>query len=331
MGDGNTFNSNVLLGAGDDSITGGGSNSFNNAADTEGGADTVTFAANNNFNSFETGDEADTVNVGYIDSSVSQTIDGVSHEFGTVDDVLKINTGHDAAGFITALQNSGYTLQGDGSWTANGSDYHVNWNNVAINDFERIIVCFARGTKIETQNGEINIEDLCQGDMVKTLDHGLQPIRWIGSTTVPAKGNLAPYRIRKGALGNKRDLLVSPQHRMMLSGWQLELLFDDIEVLTTAKSLQNDCTITREEGGTVEYFHMMFDSHEIVFAEGIPSESFHPGEQGMDAISEQSRDEIYTLFPELQFDLHAYGAAARRSLKSYETTLALEELNLTPA
>lgn len=248
--------------------------------------------------------------------------------------MLTINTGHDAAGFISALQSADYSLQADGSWLLDDNGpggARISWNNVTINDFERIIVCFVRGTNIETQNGEIAIENLRHGDMVKTLDNGYQPIRWIGSTTVPAVGNLAPYRIRKDTLGNKRDLLVSPQHRMMLSGWQLELLFDETEVLATAKSLQNDCTITRQEGGDVEYFHMLFDTHEIVFAEGAPSESFHPGEQGMDAISEQSRDEIYRLFPELEFDLQAYGTVARRSLKSYETTLALEKLRLTAA
>ena len=81
----------------------------------------------------------------------------------------------------------------------------------------------------------------------------------------------------------------------------------------------NDSTIRIEEGGEVEYFHMLFDKHEIVFAEGIPSESFHPGQQGWKALDTAARDEILMLFPELEDgDFAAYGAAARVSLKDHE-------------
>ena len=66
-------------------------------------------------------------------------------------------------------------------------------------------------------------EKLAAGDMVVTMDHGPQPIRWIGSSKRPDR-QLAPILIRKGALGNTRDLRVSPQHRMLLSGWQAEVL-----------------------------------------------------------------------------------------------------------
>ena len=116
---------------------------------------------------------------------------------------------------------------------------------------------------------------------------------------MPATGVLAPILIRKGALGNDRDLRVSPQHRMLLQGWQAEMLFGEEEVLATAKSLVNDHSILRDEGGEVEYFHMLFDTHEIIYAEGAPSESFHPGEQGWKTLDQGTRDEILTLFPEL--------------------------------
>ena len=91
----------------------------------------------------------------------------------------------------------------------------------ALEDF----VCFTRGTLIKTDQGERPIEELAAGDMVLTMDHGYQPIRWIGSSKRAATGDLAPILIRKGALGNDRDLRVSPQHRMLLQGWQAELLF----------------------------------------------------------------------------------------------------------
>jgi hypothetical protein len=135
---------------------------------------------------------------------------------------------------------------------------------------------------------------------------------------VPAQGRLAPVRIAAGALGNARDLLVSPQHRMLLTGWKARLHLGEAEVLAAAAMLVNDSTIRRETGGTVEYFHMLFDSHEIVWAEGAPSESFHPGEQSWSALDRAARDEILALFPELDAGFDSYGPAARMSLKAHE-------------
>jgi hypothetical protein len=196
------------------------------------------------------------------------------------------------------------------------------WETFAINTLSGGLVCFASGTLIKTPNGQTLIEQLAPGDMVLTMDHGPQPIRWIGSSKRPAVGNMAPILIRKGALGNTRDLRVSPQHRMLLSGWQAEVLFGESEVLATAKSLVNDHSILREEGGEVEYFHMLFDSHEIVYAEGAPSESFHPGAEGWKALDMPTRNEILELFPQLangNFD--SYGPSARASLKYKEGSL----------
>ena len=188
--------------------------------------------------------------------------------------------------------------------------------------YAALAVCFTRGTLIKTQAGDITVEELSAGDMVLTMDHGYQPIRWLGSTERSATGSLAPILIRKGALGNDRDLRVSPQHRMLLQGWQAELLFGEAEVLATAKSLVNDNSIIRVEGGEVEYFHILFDTHEIIYAEGTPSESFHPGEQGWKALDEPTRNEIVELFPELSDgDFSSYGPAARVSLKHKEGQL----------
>ncbi|MBV1863265.1 MAG: Hint domain-containing protein [Rhodobacteraceae bacterium] len=187
-------------------------------------------------------------------------------------------------------------------------------------------VCFVRGTQIETQQGQTAIEELRAGDLVKTLDHGYQPIRWIGSSRFPARGNFAPIRIHAGALGNTRDLLVSPQHRMMLTGWRLEMLFGDSEVLVSAQSLINDQSIRREPGGMIEYYHMLFDTHEIVFAEGAPSESLHLGTEAIASLRTASVREIYQLFPELQKGNTSNGQSARLCLKSYESSIAAREL-----
>ncbi|MEP3845999.1 MAG: Hint domain-containing protein [Paracoccaceae bacterium] len=185
-----------------------------------------------------------------------------------------------------------------------------------------ITICFAKGTLIETASGEKAVETLSAGDLVRTLDHGVQPIRWIGSVRRPALGKLAPIKICKGALGNRRELMVSPQHRMLLTGWRAELFFGECEVLATAKSLINDRDIFRVEGGFIEYFHILFDTHEIIFSEGTPSESFHPGAMGARALSQDACDEILTLFPHLGTqDFAAYGASARTSLKFKEAAL----------
>ena len=185
-----------------------------------------------------------------------------------------------------------------------------------------VAICFAKGTLIETASGEKAVEHLRAGDLVRTLDHGDQPIRWIGSVRRPALGKLAPIKICKGALGNRRDLMVSPQHRMLLTGWRAELFFGECEVLATAKSLVNDRDIVRVEGGFVDYFHILFDTHEIIFAEGALSESFHPGAMGAQALSQDAHDEILTLFPHLGTqDFASYGASARASLKFKEAAL----------
>ncbi|MGV6840740.1 MAG: Hint domain-containing protein [Planktomarina sp.] len=161
-------------------------------------------------------------------------------------------------------------------------------------------VCFTRGTMIDTDQGEVAIEDLEPGMMVRTLGNGMQPIRWIGRTTAQAMGAFAPIRIKAGTLGNTRDLRVSPRHRMHLSGWQLEMLFDHDHALVTAEELVNDTTVLREPIPEVEYFHVMFDAHEVIFAEGSASESFHPDQPSMGSMDAAARAEVLALFPELK-------------------------------
>jgi len=183
------------------------------------------------------------------------------------------------------------------------------------------LMCFARGTMIETENGEVAVEELQAGDMIRTLDNGLKPLSWIGSTRVKAKGMKAPILFRKGVIGNTQDLLVSPAHRVMLQDWQAKLLFGSSELLASAQSLVNDSTIIRMPMEEVEYFHILFDSHEIVLSNGAPTESFHPGDSDVGALAPEARDEIYSLFPELEQDFGSYGPPARKSLRAHEAAL----------
>lgn len=127
------------------------------------------------------------------------------------------------------------------------------------------VPCFVTGTPIITQTGECSVEDLAPGDMVLTMDHGFQPVRWVGQRTVAASGALAPILFAEGALGNDVPLMVSPQHRMMMRGWRVEMNFGEAEVLVPAHSLVNGETVHRVEGGEVTYVHVLFDCHEIIY------------------------------------------------------------------
>lgn len=181
------------------------------------------------------------------------------------------------------------------------------------------VTCFVRGTKIEAAKGYVPIETLTVGDLVQTVDSGLQPVRWIGRRRMPAYGAFAPILFRAGALGNTEDLRVSPQHRMLLTGWRAEMLFGAPEVLVAAKHLINDQTILCDPGGEVTYFHILFDQHALIFAAGIVTESFHPGTAAWDILSCEAREEIMTLFPALKsHDPTAYGPVVRPVIKSYE-------------
>jgi len=184
------------------------------------------------------------------------------------------------------------------------------------------ILCFTPGPQIATPFGERDIATLAVGDKVITRDHGIQPIRWIQSRTVPAIDRFAPIRIRKGVMtGQEQDLLVSPQHRMLFQGYRAELLFGETEVLVSAKHLVDGLDVTEESGGMVTYIHMMFDQHEVVYANGAASESFHPGSVGLTAVTAPAREELFALFPELRSDPNRYGQTARRCLKRHETKL----------
>lgn len=193
-----------------------------------------------------------------------------------------------------------------------------------------VLLCFTRGTQILTDEGEKEVETLSPGDLIQTLDNGLQPVRWISKTKCQAKGKFAPICIKRGTLDNKRDLYVSPQHKMLLTGRQAEVLFGEEQVLASAVSLLNDITITRAEGGEVEYFHVLFDQHEIIYAEGSPTESFYPGETTLSQMDRNTYDELIELFPELEIGgAKAYGEPAKYCLKSYETALMSKSLILS--
>lgn len=191
-------------------------------------------------------------------------------------------------------------------------------NNIFAENEIAGAVCLTRGTLIDTPEGPRFIETLREGDLVHTLDHGPQPIRWIGSRRVAAEGDLAPIEIKRGTLGNLRDLKVSPNHRMLIRGPMAEMLFGERDVLVAAKHLVNDGTIHRVAGGHVDYFHMLFDAHQIIFAEACPTESLYPGQEALKAVDPSAKAEILTLFPEFETEQQPTTDLARYELKSWE-------------
>lgn len=180
-----------------------------------------------------------------------------------------------------------------GTWDQR--EYSGNYSS----GFDDKFVCFAAGTLIDTPGGPRAVETLVPGQRVRTADHGNLPLRWVGQRSVSGLGKMAPIRIAAGALGNHRDLYVSPQHRMLIAGWRAELWFGEVEILVPAAALVNDRTIRRAPRHGVTYCHLLFDRHEIIYAEGAPSESFHPMTIGLSVLNQAQRDEALALFPEL--------------------------------
>jgi len=305
-------------GAGDDSINGdGGNDTLTGGADNDtltGGAgfDTFVYAAgdgNDVITDFNTGTgqnliDGNQANNDFLDLSAFYTKIFELRADLADDGVLNQSVGDFSDN--TALGGS-ITLTG-----VTGADLTEDNTNVA---------CFVKGTLVDTPDGPRPIEDLVCGDLVETLDGGPQPIRWIGTRTVPSRGALAPVHLRAGAMGNHTALEISPHHRLLVSGWQAELMFGEEEVLTAALHLVNDSTIMRRTGASVTYLHILSDDHQIIGTHGLWSESFHPSAHAISGVSTQSRTELQQIFPELFVDAAPSHMTARRTPKSHEALL----------
>lgn len=309
----------VAGGAGDDAIFGGAEAdtlSGGTGADTlDGGTgdDTITFAEGDTAAGGDGDDLFVLEDLGEATNGTI-TIDGGSgSELGG--DTLQLGT------LATLTQSVIDTFVDDGTGSFSGS---VTLDDGTILNFSEIenIICFTPGTRVATPQGLRNIEDLRVGDLVVTRDHGLQPIRWIEARTVPGIDRFAPVRISPNVLAGQDSALVeSPQHRVLFQGYRAEMLFGESEVLVAAKHLVDGMDVTQDEQAEVTYIHMLFDQHEIIYAQGAATESFHPGDIGFSAVGDAARAELFDIFPELRADQSAYGATARRCLKSHEAKL----------
>ena len=274
-----------------------------------------------------------------MQDSVTKTVDVLGNDINNTSGTLTIThiNGAPVVAGQTITLPTGQTvkLNADGTFDiTTDSDFETSsftyeveatdaFGNVLETDVGFVTVetipCFVAGSMIDTVDGPRAVETLVAGDMVMTRDDGPQPIRWTGRREVPATGKMAPICIRENALGTHGELMVSPLHRILVKDALAELLFGEAEVLIAAKDLVNDRSIRAVEGGDVEYVHLMFDRHQVVYSEGLATESFMPGPQTTKSFEAEIVEEISTIFPELDLATgKGYGPAARPMLKRFE-------------
>ena len=197
------------------------------------------------------------------------------------------------------------------------------------------VICFTPGTRLVTPDGPRLIQDLQRGDLIQTRDNGAQPVLWTGHRRMSgarlyAMPHLRPIRFRANAMGPHRpdaDLLVSPQHRLLVKGAAAQALFNTPEVLVAAENLVNDHSImvdyTLRE---VTYVHVLLERHNVIWANGLETESFHPANTSLDMVEPVQREGLLSLFPDLADNPHGYGDYARRNLSASEAAIMQYDL-----
>ncbi len=177
------------------------------------------------------------------------------------------------------------------------STYGGSGQSVAIPEE---VVCFLAGTRIETPDGAVAVETLAPGHHVRTLDRGPQPVRWIGRSSVCGLGRLAPVCISAGALGNDRDLFLSPNHRVLVRSSTAELWYGQPEVLVPAKALVDGVRIRTVPILRADYLHIVLDDHQMVFSEGIATETLFTGTMTQDILDAEAAEQLRMQAPRVR-------------------------------
>ncbi len=229
-----------------------------------------------------------------------------------------------------STQSLHVTFPAAGTYTVRFTELGPDDSLGAIIDDVSMLICFVSGTLIETASGPQPVESLQIGDLVWTLDAGLQPIVWVGQRTVSfaeliANEKLRPVEIAPGALGPgvpHRTLALSPQHRVCIRNWQTDLYFGQSEVLVAAQCLVNGLDIrVAKPARDVTYVHFLLEAHHIVQSEGVLTESFYPTPLSLRGLNSAALDEILQLFPDLGALQTAYPTTARPVLRRAEVGL----------
>lgn len=203
-----------------------------------------------------------------------------------------------------------------------------------VMDDKRGVICFTPGTRIDTPEGPRLVEDLREGDEVLTQDSGAQEIQWIGQRRMTgarlfAMPYLRPIRVRVGAFGIDRpdqELLVSPEHRILLRGDAARALFNTPEVLVAARDLVNGHTVNVDMGlREVTYIHVLLPHHHVIRANGVETESFHPASAHFNALEASDRLRLGKARPDVAADPTGFGDYARRTLSRSEAAILAYE------
>lgn len=290
---------NAEAGGGDDTLIGGG------GADTlSGGDDADTFSGLSSgdvITGGEGGTDDDTIKVG-PDTPFNVLYDAADPTFDPA-------TGESESGVIQLLDAPGGSVTG----------------TITFSEIENIM-CFTPGTLVATAQGQKPVETLTQDDLILTRDNGFQLIAWTGQRALTAQElaaspKIQPILIKANSLGEgvpERDMMVSPNHRMLVTDPKLQMYLHESEALVAAKHMTAIDDVAQMATSSLTYVHFMFERHEVVLADGAWSESFQPGDYSMNGMPSEQRAEIDMLFPELEVTGAGAFMSARTQLKGFE-------------
>jgi Ca2+-binding RTX toxin-like protein len=294
----------LILGAGRDTLILG----------DGGGSDTV--------NAFDMTDAGDGTTNDQLD------VTGLTSDGGTTPvtaaDVVVTDTNGDGTGdaILTFPNGESITLVG------------VTLDQVdSIAELEAIgIPCFTPGTLITTAIGQVAVEDIAAGDLVQTVDHGLQPVIWarhqhVSREDLARDPGLRPVIIRKLAFGNQRRMRVSLQHGLVWAAAEGRL----IRAKHAAEYLGNDAARVDLQCRDVTYIHLMFDRHQLIYAEGAPAEAFYPGPMALKSLDVDTICDLISVMPAMARLIFegacpetVYGPPARAYLKASDIRALLQ-------
>ncbi|RPE72188.1 Hint domain-containing protein [Pacificibacter maritimus] len=223
--------------------------------------------------------------------------------------------------------NSTYSHDNHHDSHHHGHWHHGHWHHGHRPHCPDPIPCFTPGTRFIAAQGPMQVENVKIGDRLLTRDSGMQTVIWVGYRDLSlaeliANPSLRPIHIARDSLGDGlpvRDMMVSPQHRFLVRGADLELQSGEYEMLVPAKALLGRPGITMAMQPT-RYIHVLFERHEVVLSDDTWTESFQPAAKMVDSMDRKVQSELLSLFPCLQnSSAHAFDAA--------RATLAPHELN----
>jgi hypothetical protein len=264
------------------------------------------------------------------DAGTVTFIDDSTLFFSAMDDVLRSDNDDAAVAPMTtgALPGDDEDAAHDPLLTGTGVMTFPDGSSLTYRDVDHVVLpCFTPGTMVQTDRGEVAIEALVPGNRVLTRDRGYQSIVWVGRRSLAAGElpHLAPVRIARGALGPgmpTRDMDVSPQLRLLVQGPRTKLLFGEVEVLVPALHLVGYPGISRPEGLRADYVHIMCTRHEVIWCDGIWTESFQPNDETLAGLDDAQRLAVAEVMRGLRHGPAAF-PAARRTLQRHEADLLM--------